>query len=118
MKTYAVLLILAAIPIAAGANPPVPPAGHGAGMSAAMGKPDAPLTKKGKVLSTVDAKSFTYIEVQDGAKKLWVVTPTVSVKAGTTISYADSPAQAKYHSASLNREFTNVVFATRVAIDK
>jgi len=116
MKTLAVLLAL--VSFTANANPPTSPPGHPTGMAAGTGKPDAPLSKKGKVLSSVDAKSFTYIEVQDGAKKLWVVSPTVAVKAGNTISYADAPVQAKYHSASLNREFTNVVFTARVVVDK
>ena len=118
MKTLAALLTLVSFSIAANANPPASPPGHPTGMAAGVGKSDAPLAKKGKVLSSVDAKSFTYIEVQDGARKLWVVSPTVVVKAGNTISYADAPVQAKYHSASLNREFTNVVFTTRVVVDK
>jgi len=118
MKTLAALFALAALSLSANANPPASPPGHPAAMPAGAGKSDAPLTKKGKVLSSVDAKSFTYIEVQDGGRKLWVVSPTVAVKAGNTISYADAPVQAKYHSASLNREFTNVVFTTRVVVDK
>ena len=118
MKTLAALLALFSLATAANANPPAAPAGHPTGMAAGMAKPDAPLTKKGKVLSSIDAKSFTYIEVQDGGRKLWVVSPTVTVKAGSTISFADAPVQAKYHSASLNREFTNVVFTSRVVIDK
>jgi len=118
MKTLAALLTLVCFSFAANANPPASPPGHPTGMGAGMGKPDAPLTKKGKVLSSIDAKSFTYIEVQDGTKKLWVVSPTVVVKAGNTINYADAPVQPKYHSASLNREFTNVVFTSRVVVDK
>jgi len=118
MKTIAAISALACFSLAASANPPASPPGHPSGMSTGMSKSDAPLTKKGKVLSSVDAKSFTYIEVQDGGKKLWVVSPTVAVKAGSTINYADAPVQAKYHSASLNREFSNVVFTSRVVVDK
>ncbi|TRZ66856.1 MAG: hypothetical protein D4S02_06120 [Rhodocyclaceae bacterium] len=117
MKTLAAVLTLFSLSIAANANPPASPPDHPTGMGAGMSKSDAP-TKKGKVLSSVEAKSFTYIEVQDGSKKLWVVSPTVAVKTGNTISYADAPVQPKYHSASLNREFTNVVFTTRVVVDK
>ena len=47
-------------------------AGHGVG-AADMSKTDVPLNRKGKVLTVVDAKQFTYFEVQDGAKTLWVV---------------------------------------------
>ncbi|MCX7175245.1 MAG: hypothetical protein NT159_15255 [Proteobacteria bacterium] len=118
MKTLAALLVLTGLSLGAGASPPAPPPGHAAGGPADMSKSDAPLTKKGKVLSFIDAKKFTYMEVQDGGKKFWVVSPSVAVKAGNTISYADGPIQAKYQSASLNREFTNVLFTTRVVIDK
>lgn len=118
MKAIAALLAFTGFSIAAGANPPAPPPGHAAGVSAAMSRSDAPLTRKGKVISSIDAKSFTYMEVQDGSKKLWVVSPSVEVKTGNTISYADGPVQAKYQSASLNREFTNVLFTTRVVVDK
>lgn len=118
MKTLIALLTLACLSMAASANPPAAPPGHPTGVSANASKSEIPLTKKGKVISSVDAKSFTYIEVQESGKKFWVVSPTVSVKAGNTISYADAPLQAKYHSASLNREFTNILFTTRVAVDK
>ena len=118
MKPLTALLTLAGLSMTAGANPPTPPPGHPAGASANMSKSEAPLTKKGKVISSIDAKSFTYIEVQEGGKKFWVVSPTVAVKAGNAISYADAPLQAKYHSASLNREFTNILFTTRVVVDK
>lgn len=126
MKTIAALIVLftlAGFAVAANANPPAPPpghavAGHAAGMPADMGKADAPLNKKGKVLSSIATKGFTYIEVQDGSKKLWVVAPSIAVKNGSTISYADAPVQEKYRSASLNREFVNVLFATRVVVDK
>jgi hypothetical protein len=118
MKTVAALIALASFSVITSAAPPAAPSGHGAGGPVDMRKSDAPLTKKGKVLSAVDTKSFTYIEVQDGGKKLWVVSPTIAVKNGNLISYADGPAQAKYHSASLNRDFSNVVFTTRVVIDQ
>lgn len=118
MKNIAALLALAGLSLAAGANPPAPPPDHAAGVPTGMSKSDAPLTKKGRVLSSVDTKSFTYMEIQDGDKKLWVVSPTVTVKAGNTISYADAPLQAKYHSASLNRDFTNIRFTTRAVVDK
>lgn len=133
MKTIVALVALAGISFAAIANPPVAPgapaghpavgpvsapAGHPSAAPAEAGKTEIAVTKKGKVLSSIDTKSFTYIEIQDGSKKLWIVAPTVAVKAGNTISYADAPLQAKYQSPSLNREFTNLIFSTRVAIDK
>ena len=121
MKSVAAFCLFASFSLAAFANPPAAPAappGHPAGGTVDSSKAVAPLTKKGKVLSAIDTKSFTYIELQDGSKKLWIVAPTVTVKSGNTISYADAPLQAKYHSPSLNRDFTDIVFTTRAVIDK
>lgn len=132
MKTVAALLALAGLSVAALANPSAAPAapsaptapaaaatpaGHPVG-TVDMNKATVPLTKKGKVLAVVEAKSFTYINIQDGKKKLWVVSPTIAVKKDDMISYADAALQKKYHSTSLNRDFTNIVFTTRVVVDK
>ncbi|MDD5175725.1 MAG: hypothetical protein PHQ05_04805 [Sterolibacterium sp.] len=121
MKTIAALFAFAAVSLAAIANPPATtalPASHPVSGAADMAKTETPVTKKGKVLSSIDTKGFTYIEVQDGNKKFWVVSPTITVKAGNTIAYADAPVQARYHSPSLKRDFTNVILSTRVTIEK
>lgn len=126
MKTIAALLALAGFSVAAIANPPAAPAapaataapaGHPVGV-VDMKNSAAPLTKKGKVLEVVETTSFTYINIQDGSKKLWVVSPTLAVKKGDMISYADANIQKKYHSASLNRDFSDIVFTSRAVVDK
>lgn len=129
MKTIAALLALAGFSVAAIANPPAAPAapatpaataapaGHPVGI-VDMKNSAAPLTKKGKVLEVVGTTSFTYINIQDGSKKLWVVSPTLAVKKGDMISYADANIQKKYHSASLNRDFSDIVFTSRAVVDK
>jgi len=128
MKTITAMIALAGFSIAAHANPPqtavgasprtAVPSAHALGGPADMSKSDAPLTRKGKVLSTVDTTGFIYIEVQDGGKKFWVVSPTIALKKSDSISFADAPVQAKYHSASLNRDFSNILFTTRVVVEK
>ena len=134
MKTIIALLSLAlfsatsiaadsATPAAAPAgapagHPAMPPGGHGAAGAADMSKADAPLTQKGKVLSVVDAKQFTYIEVQDGKTTRWVASPAIAVKAGNTIRYAGGDTMPKFHSKTLNRDFTTLMVTTRVVIDK
>lgn len=121
MKSSTAFFALAAFSLAAIANPAAttaPPASHQLAGAADMAKPTPPVIKKGKVLSSIDTKSFTYIEVRDSDKKFWVVSPTVTVKAGNIIAYADAPVQAKYHSPSLKRDFTNIVLTTRVVVEK
>ena len=136
MKTLAALLALATLSVAALADTPATPAGHpampaggmpaghsavpaghGAAGPADMSKSDIPLTKKGKVLTVIDAKQFTYFEVQDGAKTLWVASPTIALKPGNTVKYAEAPVMTKYHSPSLNRDFNNIVFTARAVVE-
>lgn len=130
MKSIALLLALAGFAAAAVANPPAAPAaaasapavtsapsGHPVG-TVDMGNATAPLTKKGKVLAVVEAKSFTYINIQDGKNNLWVVSPIIAVKKGDMISYADAKIQKKYHSTSLNRDFKDIIFTTRAVVEK
>src|ERR1035437_1231805 len=136
MKTLAALLALAPLSFAAWADPPAPPPGppampaagmpaghsavppgHGAAGPADMTKSTIPLNKKAKVLTVIDAKQFTYFEVQDGGKNIWVASPAIAVKPGNTVSYADAPPMAKYHSSSLNRDFNNIVFTARAVVE-
>jgi len=141
MKTLAALLALATFSVAALADnaapatpighpampgapaaapaghPGMPAAGHGAAGPADMSKSDAPLTKKGKVLTVIDAKQFTYFEVQDGAKTLWVASPAIALKPGNMVKYAEAPIQAKYHSPSLNRDFNNIMFTVKAVVE-
>lgn len=127
-KALAALLTLATLAGSALADtaPPAMPAGHPAmpagkaqpsahamGGPADMSKSDAPLNRQGKVLTVIDAKQFTYFEVQDGANKLWVVAPSIALKPGNIVKFADSPLQPKYHSPSLNRDFSNILFTVK-----
>jgi len=133
MKTIIALLSLATLSVASIAaepaatapaatapagHPMMPPSGHGAAGAASMSKSDAPLTKKGKVVSVVDAKQFTYLEVQEGSKTRWIASPAIAVKAGQVVTYADGEVMAKFHSKTLNRDFSNLLITTRVVIDK
>ena len=94
------------------------PTGHPTAAPADMSKATAPLNRKAKVVSVLDAKQFTYMEVQDGAKKLWLVSPALAIKKGDTVAYADSDLVPKFHSSTLNRDFTNVVLTTHAVVDK
>jgi hypothetical protein len=142
MKTLAALLALATLSVSALADnstPTTPPghpgmpaapatapaghpgmpaaAAHGAAGPADMSKTNVALTKKGKVLTVIDAKQFTYFEVQDGKKTLWVASPAIVVKVGNTVSFAEAPIQEKYHSPSLNRDFNNIMFTVKAVVE-
>ncbi|HUW37167.1 MAG TPA: hypothetical protein VMV91_07515 [Rhodocyclaceae bacterium] len=117
MKTVIAVLVLAAASGAALANPPAP-SGHPPMGAADMSKSTAPLTQTGKVVSVLDAKQFTYLEVKNGGKTRWVVSPAIAAKAGDTVHYANGQVMTKFHSKLLNRDFTDVLFTTHAVVGK
>ncbi|OIQ80887.1 hypothetical protein GALL_373500 [mine drainage metagenome] len=117
MKSISALIALAALSSAALANPPAP-SGHPPMGVADMSKSTAPLTQTGKVASVLDAKQFTYIELKNGGKVRWVVSPAIAVKPGDTIHYANGQVMPKFHSKLLNRDFTDVLFTTHTVVGK
>lgn len=73
---------------------------------------------KGKVISSIDASIYTYIEVSEGGKTLWLAAPTVALEKGNTVSYSDGPVMTNFFSKTLNRTFETVIFVSKVDIIK
>ncbi len=72
---------------------------------------------KGKVLSTMDAAGYTYIEVEEKGQKLWVAVMQVKVKAGDEVEFPDSPPMENFHSKTLNRTFDKIIFSSALRIN-
>lgn len=66
---------------------------------------------KGKVLSTMDAGQYTYVEVDEKGQKLWVAVMKTSVKVGDTVEFPDSPPMVNFNSPTLKRTFDKIIFA-------
>ena len=118
MKAFLVLLAFAFFSAAAAAQP-LPP-GHPAvgakgGESAA---PAEPLPQKGKVLSTLDAPPYVYLEVSQNNKTLWLAANALPVKKGDVIHFDNGMVMTNFHSRILNRTFPSVLFVNRVVVSK
>jgi hypothetical protein len=72
---------------------------------------------KGKVLSTMDAAGYTYIEVEEKGQKLWVAVIQVKVKVGDEVEFPDSPPMENFHSKTLNRTFDRIIFSSALRIN-
>lgn len=72
---------------------------------------------KGKVVSTMDAAGYTYIEVEEKGQKLWVAVMQVKVKAGDEVEFPDSPPMENFYSKTLNRTFDKVIFSPALRIN-
>ena len=121
MKSFFILLALAVISTAAVADtPPAVPsqAGHAhEGMMKPLQKAsEVKLTQKAKVLSSINAKEYTYLEVTQNKKTLWLAGATVAVKKDEVIRFDDGMIMTNFHSKTLNRTVPSVTFVNRVVV--
>jgi hypothetical protein len=119
MKLQSILIVLAVFSTAAIAaeslpagHPPVDAKRQGQGAS------EAQLPQKGKVLSAIDVPQYTYLEVIQNKKTLWIAGPTVAARKGDIIRFDDGMAMSNFHSKTLNRTFPSISFVNNVVITK
>lgn len=107
---------------AATATPAAPPPGHPSPEQARdipmPDKPPAPseLPNQGKVLTSIDANDFTYIEVEHRGTREWIAAPKIKVKPGNTIRYEEGSVMTNFHSRLLQRTFASVMFVGHVVV--
>lgn len=124
MKSIAALFVLSAL-FASVASIAAPPPGHPS-TDAAAGMLQLPkeasaadLPHKGKVITTIDTDQYTYIEVAQDQKTLWLAAPTVVLKKDNLIRFEDGAEMTNFHSKTLNRTFPTIMFISHlVVIDK
>ena len=74
---------------------------------------------QGKVLDTMDASIYTYIQVSSNNGTVWIATTTTKVAKGDTISYPDDGVVMKnFTSKSLNRKFDKIIFVDKMSVIK
>ena len=76
------------------------------------------LPRKGKVLSSIDASIYTYIELNENGKTLWIAAPTVKVKKGDMVRFSEGAVMSNFFSKSLNRTFESVIFVGKAEVAK
>lgn len=118
MKTRTTFVLCAATLLAAacGSNYEAPPPQSGAGQVAPAESPAGTLPGTGKVLETMNAGGYTYVNVDLGGTPVWAAGPEVEVNVGDTVSLPQGMAMRGYHSKTLDRTFDVVYFVG--SIDK
>jgi ribosomal protein S17 len=71
----------------------------------------------GKVVETMNAASYTYVQIDTGTGKVWAAAPQFVVKVGDTVTVADAMPMMKYQSKTLNRTFDVVYFSGNIAVN-
>lgn len=77
---------------------------------------DSALPYKGKVVSVIDAGQYTYIEVAEDKKVIWLAAPAIALAKGSTIRFEDGAEMSNFRSKTLNRVFPSIRFINRVVV--
>jgi hypothetical protein len=96
-------------PEASAPAPVVPAPEAAAPMAPAPGAADAKFFT-GKVVETMNAGGYTYVQVDNGTEKIWAAAPQFEVKAGEQVSVPEGMPMKDYESKTLNRKFDTVFF--------
>lgn len=69
----------------------------------------------GKVVETMDAGGYTYVNLEQNGKKVWVALPVTKVQVGDELAALPGMRMDKFTSKSLNRTFDVIYFSSGVA---
>jgi hypothetical protein len=88
------------------------PAQQQAAPEAAMpaGLPPSPVT--GKVLETMDASGYTYINVETETGEKWIAVNQSAVEVGEEVTFMDGMVMQNFFSKALDRTFPEIVFSS------
>jgi len=78
--------------------------------------PESAPGKTGKVIETMDAAGYTYVQVDTGSEKFWAAAPQFAVKAGDDVVVPEGMPMPDYHSKTLDRDFDMVYFVPSVLV--
>lgn len=72
----------------------------------------------GSVLETMNAAGYSYIQVEEQGKKIWLAAPAAKIEVGQSISWNSGPAMHNFTSQSLNRSFDEIFFVSAVQVNQ
>lgn len=71
----------------------------------------------GKVVETMDAGGYTYVNVEKNGQSSWAAVPVTKVSVGQEIEVRAGMQMGKFTSKSLNRTFEEIVFSPGLVTD-
>ena len=78
--------------------------------------PEAAPGKTGKVIETMDAAGYTYVQVDTGTETFWAAAPQFAVKVDDDVVIPEGMPMPDYHSKTLDRKFDMVYFVPAVLV--
>lgn len=71
---------------------------------------------EGKVVSAINTDMYTYVEIAQNDKTVWIAAPTVAAKPGNLIRFDDGMMMRNFYSKQLQRNFPEVMFVQSATI--
>lgn len=72
----------------------------------------------GKVVTTMDAGGYTYVQIDTGEKKHWAAGPKTTLKKGAMVAFDSKMPFTDFQSKALNRKFKTIYFVSRFITDQ
>jgi hypothetical protein len=73
-------------------------------------------SNEGKVVATLDAPGYTYMELANTEKRFWIAAPTTRVKVGDRVRFDQSLVMKNFNSKTLNRTFDQIIFVNSATV--
>jgi hypothetical protein len=70
----------------------------------------------GQVVETMNSGGYTYVQVDDGAKKFWAAGPQCTVSVGDRVILPDGMVMRDFASKTLGRTFDVIYFASAIQV--
>ena len=72
----------------------------------------------GKVVDTMDSGGYTYVQLEQAGKKIWVAVVQMKIKKGQTMTFKQGMVMENFESKTLKRKFDRIVFSDGVLEQK
>ncbi|MBA4371313.1 MAG: DNA-binding protein [Thermodesulfovibrio sp.] len=69
----------------------------------------------GKVVQTMNSGGYTYVEIENKGKKIWVAIGETKIKKGETVSFKPGAVMENFESKTLKRKFDRIIFSDGLA---
>ncbi len=79
---------------------------------------EQPAGYEGVVVTTMNAASYTYVEVESNGKKHWAAVPQTEVKVGDEVTIPPGSMMYNFESKSLNKTFDEILFAGGIVVGR
>lgn len=76
--------------------------------------PSSGVTIKGKVMDTINAGAYTYLQVQAAQGPVWIAIPQAKVEKGQEVTVPNGMEMKNFKSKILKRTFASIIFASGI----